>query len=101
MRNDTKRKFGSVSFVAIIVLMGHWVDYFLMIKPGALINRNHALGHGHEEAYGADAAGHGAEHAVVHSSEFVGGITAAGFIRVGYIYRVFRIVFIRSTYCFI
>ncbi len=34
MRNDTKRKMGSLTFVAAIVLLGHWVDYFQMIKPG-------------------------------------------------------------------
>jgi hypothetical protein len=70
MRNDTKRKFGSVSFVAFIVLIGHWVDYFLMIKPGALITANHALhagGHshaGHDD--GADAMAHGTS---AHGSE--------------------------------
>jgi hypothetical protein len=37
MRNDTKRKFGTMFFVAIIVFFGHWWDYFYMIKPGARI----------------------------------------------------------------
>jgi len=37
MRNDTKRKFGTMLFVAIIVFFGHWWDYFYMIKPGARI----------------------------------------------------------------
>lgn len=82
MRNDTKRKFGSVSFVAIIVLLGHWIDYFLMIKPGALINRNHALGHGHED-HGTEAAGHTAEHAAGHASEFVAGFSMPGLLEVG------------------
>jgi len=84
MRNDTKRKFGSVTFVAIIVLVGHWIDYFLMIKPGALINRNHALGHGHD--HGAEAghdAAHGAEHAVEHASNFVSGFTMPGLLEIG------------------
>ena len=35
MRNDTKRKFGTMFFVALIVFFGHWWDYFYMIKPGA------------------------------------------------------------------
>ena len=35
LRNDTKRKFGSLAFVALIVFFGHWLDYFQMIKPGA------------------------------------------------------------------
>ena len=37
MRNDTKRKFGTMFFVACIVFFGHWWDYFYMIKPGARI----------------------------------------------------------------
>jgi hypothetical protein len=41
MRNDTKRKFGTMFFVALIVLFGHWWDYFYMIKPGARINAHH------------------------------------------------------------
>ena len=35
MRNDTKRKFGTMFFVALIVFFGHWWDFFYMIKPGA------------------------------------------------------------------
>ncbi|MCW5923882.1 MAG: hypothetical protein KIS77_16190 [Saprospiraceae bacterium] len=37
MRNDTKRKLGTMFFVALIVFFGHWWDYFYMIKPGARI----------------------------------------------------------------
>jgi hypothetical protein len=37
MRNDTKRKFGTMFFVALIVFFGHWWDFFQMIKPGARI----------------------------------------------------------------
>ena len=37
MRNDTKRKFGTMFFVAFIVFVGHWWDFFYMIKPGARI----------------------------------------------------------------
>jgi len=42
MRNDTKRKFGTMFFVAIIVLFGHWWDFFYMIKPGARIAAHQA-----------------------------------------------------------
>lgn len=42
MRNDTKRKFGTMFFVALIVFLGHWWDYFYMIKPGARIAANEA-----------------------------------------------------------
>lgn len=85
MRNDTKRKVGSLSFVAIVVLLGHWLDYFLMIKPGTLITRNHAMGHGHEAP--APDAGHGAAeaagHAVEHVSSVVGGFSYPGLLEVG------------------
>ncbi|MBL7806938.1 MAG: hypothetical protein JNN28_03945 [Saprospiraceae bacterium] len=43
MRNDTKRKFGTMFFVALIVFFGHWWDYFYMIKPGARISAHEAL----------------------------------------------------------
>lgn len=36
MRNDTKRKTGTLVLVAILVFFGHWIDYFQMVKPGAL-----------------------------------------------------------------
>jgi hypothetical protein len=72
MRNDTKRKFGSVSFVAAIVLIGHWVDYFLMIKPGALINANHSLHAGHgADAHGASSHGEAAHGAADHAAHVV------------------------------
>jgi hypothetical protein len=37
MRNDTKRKAGTLFFVALMVFFGHWWDFFYMIKPGARI----------------------------------------------------------------
>ena len=83
MRNDTKRKFGSASFVAIIMVLGHWLDYFLMIKPGALITRNHALGHGHEADAGATGHGEAGGHAVEHVSNFVAGFTMPGLLEIG------------------
>jgi len=43
MRNDTKRKFGTMFFVAMIVFFGHWWDYFYMIKPGARIAAHEAI----------------------------------------------------------
>ncbi len=87
MRNDTKRKFGSLSFVALLVIFGHWIDYFLMIKPGAL-HTAHALGgavhdhdgHGHDAGHGvAETAGHATEHV----STFVSGFTLPGFLEIG------------------
>lgn len=86
LRNDTKRKFGSVGLVAGIVVLGHWWDYFLMIKPGALITASHHghddHGHGAEAAHGAvEAAGHG--HGAEHVSDFLFGYTFPGFLELG------------------
>ena len=53
MRNDTKRKFGSLGAVAILVLFGHWWDFFLLIKPGAEHTAIEHLAHmSHDAAHG-------------------------------------------------
>ncbi|HMP29460.1 MAG TPA: hypothetical protein PKD85_07660 [Saprospiraceae bacterium] len=78
LRNDTKRKVGTLSFVAIIVFIFHWVDFFLMIKPGVLHTAHEALGHsGHD--HGAADHSHGAEHV----SNFVSGFTMPGLLEIG------------------
>ena len=80
MRNDTKRKLGSLAFVAIVVFVGHWIDFFLMIKPGVKQTRDHAAaGHGDAAVHGADAA-HGAHEAVGHGAHEV----AASTFEIGY-----------------
>jgi hypothetical protein len=56
IRNDTKRKFGSLAFVAILVLFGHWWDFFQMIKIGPY---KEVLAHNVEHAKGAHSGGHG------------------------------------------
>src|SRR5690606_25145089 len=76
MRNDTKRKFGSVGLVSIILLVAHWVDFFLMIKPAVLITASHA-GHGHEAGDHGAVDAHGG-HAMEHASNFVEGFTFPG-----------------------
>jgi Ni/Fe-hydrogenase subunit HybB-like protein len=56
MRNDTKRKMGTIFIAAAICFFGHWWDFFYMIKPGARIAAHEAMeishgGHGkHQEA---------------------------------------------------
>lgn len=63
MRNDTKRKYGTMVFISVVVFIGHWMDYFQMIKPGVLHTAHEALGHhgGGEAAHGAaEAGGHAA-----------------------------------------
>ncbi|MEM1357099.1 MAG: hypothetical protein AAGF89_02820 [Bacteroidota bacterium] len=67
MRNDTKRKFGTLFFASAIVFFGHWVDFFSMIKPGAretLIEMaaHHDAGHHGDEQH-ATMEGHGEGHA--------------------------------------
>ncbi|MEZ4987914.1 MAG: hypothetical protein R2795_23270 [Saprospiraceae bacterium] len=99
LRNDTKRKFGTLFFVSLIVFLGHWFDYFQMIKPGVAhttheIHAMHA-GHGdtHSDAatlehgdahHGEDAhheaAAHGDEH---HGSSFAMGTTFPGLLELG------------------
>ncbi len=108
MRNDTKRKYGTMIFASIVVVFGHWLDFFLMIKPGVLhtaheISGHHGAEHGAEGAHGAtDAAHHGAEHAadaahhgaehvanaahdVAHhaASAFEAGFTLPGLLEIG------------------
>lgn len=92
MRNDTKRKVGSLIFVSLVTLFGHWLDFFLMIKPGVLhtvheVASGHGVaehGGGHELAHDvAEAAGHGADHGVAHASTFEAGYTLPGFIEIG------------------
>lgn len=81
LRNDTKRKIGTLSFVAIIVFIFHWVDFFLMIKPGVLHTVHEAAGHG---AHGAeDHAGHDHSHTAEHVSNFVSGFTMPGLLELG------------------
>jgi len=81
MRNDTKRKFGSLAFVSIVMVLGHWLDYFLMIKPGALINFNHS--NGHAEAHGTEGAHDALAHSAEHVSTFVSGFTLPGLLEIG------------------
>jgi hypothetical protein len=74
MRNTTKRRYGTLAFTAILVFVGHWVDYFYMIKPGTLITAKEAVHHGAEA---------GAEHAADHAGGFVEGFTLPGLPELG------------------
>jgi hypothetical protein len=71
MRNSTKRKYGTLIFVCIMVLFGHWWDFFMMIKPGVL----HTA---HELAAHAEEAGHAAHH-----GGFTAGYTIPGLLELG------------------
>lgn len=75
MRNDTKRKYGTLIFVSILVFFGHWWDFFQMIKPGVLHTTHEALAHM------TTAAEHGgADH---HGSSSVAGFTLPGLLEIG------------------
>lgn len=67
MRNDTKRKVGTMVFVAIVVFIGHWLDFFLMLKPGILHTAHELAGAGHD-------AGH---------AGFTAGFSIPGFLEIG------------------
>ncbi|NJC25174.1 hypothetical protein [Neolewinella antarctica] len=75
MRNDTKRKAGTLFFVAAFVFFGHWFDFFQMIKPGARLTMIEM-----QEHEGAHGAGHEGEYAelpghtgAVGEGEHIGG----------------------------
>ncbi|MEO0733364.1 MAG: hypothetical protein AAFZ52_11055 [Bacteroidota bacterium] len=69
MRNDTKRKFGTLFFAAAIVFFGHWFDYFSMIKPGARLALIEMEAHHGGDHHGEEHATMDAEHAADHGDE--------------------------------
>ena len=79
MRNDNKRKYGPMAIAAILTLFGHWLDFFLMIKPGARLTALEAA------AEHAAAGHHGGEAA--HASEkflsFAMGFNIPGLLELG------------------
>lgn len=36
MKNDDKRSLNRMKFACIIIIIGHWLDYYLMIMPGTI-----------------------------------------------------------------
>jgi len=75
MRNDTKRKLGTLIFVSVIVLFGHWWDFFLMIKPGVLHTTHEALAH-----LGGETVAAGDHHGASSSTP---GFTLPGLLEIG------------------
>ncbi|MEL6273770.1 MAG: hypothetical protein AAFU03_01530 [Bacteroidota bacterium] len=55
MRNDTKRKFGTLFFASVFVFFGHWLDFFLMIKPAALRTSIELTSNEGHDAHGEEA----------------------------------------------
>jgi len=76
--NSTKRYRGLLVFMSIVLFFGHWIDYFLMIKPGAL-HTAHAL-----LAASVEHGGHAvAEHGGHGHSSFTPGFTLPGLVEIG------------------
>ena len=44
MTNSTKWKSGPVIFMSILIIFGHWLDFFMMAKSGVYMELNHHLG---------------------------------------------------------
>jgi hypothetical protein len=80
IRNDTKRKFGSMAFATILILVGHWWDYFQMVKigPYKFILDAHTGAHSEGGAHSAVGAAHGVEHASEHGAASVSQLAEHG-----------------------
>ena len=99
MANVTKRKLGILSFVAVMCVFGHWLDFFQMLKPGIFETAIHAehvpsaAAHGEDlhmdDAHavaGADHSAHGDDHnSAGHHGEakVYPGFKAPGLIEIG------------------
>lgn len=68
LRNDTKRKYGTLLFISAVLVLSHWLDFFLMLKPGIL--------HTAQELAAQGAAG-------VHHTGPTPGFTLPGFPEIG------------------
>ena len=90
IRNDNKRKFGTMAFASILILVGHWWDFFQMVKVGPY--KSILDHHAHEAEHGATGAAHGAaEHgtnAAGHAVEAVGHGAEHGANAVGHVAEV-------------
>ena len=57
MTRDAKRKKYLLMFMAIVIFIGHWLDFYIMVIPGAMVTAGHhaaASGHGaHDAIYGS------------------------------------------------
>ena len=86
MRNDTKRKYGTLIVTSGLVLFGHWIDFFQMIKPGVAHYTHLLAAHG-------DHGGH-------HGAEFMMGFTLPGLLEIG-TFLGFLGLFLFSTFYFL
>jgi hypothetical protein len=79
IREGNIRKYGTMMFASAFVFVGHWLDFFLMIKPGALHTAQETLAH-HGAAEGAEHAAEAGHHA---ASTFAMGFTMPGLLELG------------------
>jgi hypothetical protein len=56
IRNDNKRKMGTMAIVCILVFFGHWLDFFQMAKYGPLETANEHIEHMSHGSTGAHDA---------------------------------------------
>jgi hypothetical protein len=52
MMNNSKRTVGTLGFVAALVFLGHWLDFYQMIKPGVWYNYEHGKHAAHDAGHG-------------------------------------------------
>ncbi len=85
MKNSNKRKYGTLIFTSIVVIIGHWLDFFLMIKPGVRQTAEHLMHAGGHEAAGHEAAHEAAGHVVEHAADipFALGFSLPGLLEIG------------------
>lgn len=43
MSRDAKRNLGTLLFISVVILLGHWIDFLLMIRPGTERLLSHEL----------------------------------------------------------
>jgi hypothetical protein len=66
-------------FMSVVIFIGHWFDFFIMVIPGSMITAgHHAAAHGAVEA--AHGAAHGAEHLLIGSIGWMEIGTTIGFL---------------------
>lgn len=76
LKNDNKKTYGTMLFASVALFVGHWVDFFLMIKPGVLHTAHEIAHHAEHAIEEAHNAGH-------HASNYVAGFTLPGFLEIG------------------
>ena len=45
MRRGSKRNYGTITFMAVLILFGHWLDFYQMVFPGPLTDKTTGATH--------------------------------------------------------